>query len=66
MKKRYLIVSSICVIFSLIMGIFSHDVIIGGIILLTGLLNSYFASEGKRNKLYFWFYELSFYRVCSL
>ena len=60
MKRRYLIVSSICVIFSLIMGIFSHDVIIGGIILLTGLLNSYFASDKKRINYIFGFINYLF------
>ncbi len=48
MNKKYLIITIICLIISLISGIISHDIIIGGTILLTGLLNAYFASEGKR------------------
>lgn len=48
MKKKDLIISCICVIISLVSGIISNDIIVGGIILLTGLLCAYFASEGKR------------------
>lgn len=48
MNKKYLIVTSICIIISLIFGIISKDIIVGGTILLTGLLCAYFASEGKR------------------
>jgi len=48
MNKKSLIVSFICVFISFIFGLLSHDVIIGGTILLTGLLCAYFASEGKR------------------
>ena len=31
------------------MGVLSNDIVIGGLILLTGLLNGYFAGEGKRS-----------------
>ncbi|MCM1052560.1 MAG: nicotinamide riboside transporter PnuC [Ruminococcus sp.] len=48
MRKKYLIISCICVIISLVSGIISNDIIVGGTILLTGLLCAYFASEGKR------------------
>lgn len=47
MSKKYIIVTCICTIISLVFGIISNDIVIGGIILLTGLLCSYFASEGK-------------------
>ena len=48
MNKKYLIVTIICFLLSLISGIISKDILVGGTILLTGLLNAYFASEGKR------------------
>lgn len=48
MNKKHIIVTCICVFISLISGIISNDIIIGGTILLTGLLCAYFASEGKR------------------
>lgn len=48
MSKKYLIISSLCVIVSIISGIITNDLIIGGTILATGLLCSYLASEGKR------------------
>lgn len=48
MNKKYFIITCICVIISIISGILSHDLLIGGSILLTGLLCAYFASEGKR------------------
>ena len=48
MVKKYLIITFICLIISIISGIISNDLIIGGTILLTGLLCAYFASEGKR------------------
>lgn len=49
MNKKYITVISLCIILSLISGIISKDIIIGGTILLTGLLCAYFASEGKRS-----------------
>ncbi len=48
MNKKYLIIIVLCLIISIISGIISNDLIIGGTILLTGLLCAYFASEGKR------------------
>ncbi len=48
MNKKYIIITCICIIISLISGIISNDIIVGGTILLTGLLCAYFASEGKR------------------
>ena len=48
MKKKYYIVTLICLFISIIFGIISNDLIVGGTILLTGLLCAYFASEGKR------------------
>lgn len=48
MNKKYLIITCICFLTSLISGILSHDVIIGGATLFSGLLCAYFASEGKR------------------
>lgn len=49
MNKKYIIIICICFIISLISGIISNDIIIGGTILLTGLLCAYFASVGKRS-----------------
>lgn len=46
---KYLVVTIICFFLSLIFGIISRDVLIGGTILFTGLLCAYFASEGKRS-----------------
>lgn len=48
MNTKYIIVTVICLIFSIISGILSSDIIVGGTILATGLLCAYFASEGKR------------------
>lgn len=48
MNKKYLLITTSCLILSLISGIIAKDIIIGSTILLTGLLNAYFASEGKR------------------
>lgn len=48
MNKKYIIITCICIIISLISGIISNDIIVGGTILLPGLLCAYFASEGKR------------------
>ncbi len=48
MNKKHKIITCICIIISLISGIVSNDIIVGGTILLTGLLCAYFASEGKR------------------
>ena len=48
MNKKYFIITCICIIISIISGILSNDLLIGGSILSTGLLCAYFASEGKR------------------
>lgn len=48
MNKKYLIITILSLIISIISGIISKDLMIGGTILLTGLLCAYFASEGKR------------------
>ena len=48
MNKKYIIITAICTVLSIISGILTKDLIIGGTILLTGLLCAYFASEGKR------------------
>ncbi len=48
MTKKYLVIIILSLIISVISGIISNDLIIGGTILLTGLLCAYFASEGKR------------------
>ncbi len=52
MNKKYSIITCICAILSLILGIISNDIIVGGTILLTGLLCAYFASEGKKLIIY--------------
>lgn len=48
MNKKYLVITILSLIISIISGIISNDLIIGGTILLTGLLCAYFASEGKK------------------
>ena len=48
MTKKYIIITLICIVMSIISGIITKDILIGGTILATGLLNAYFASEGKR------------------
>ncbi len=48
MNKRYFIVATVCILFSILAGIISKDLVVGGSILATGLLCAYFASEGKR------------------
>lgn len=48
MNKKYIFITLICIIMSIISGIITEDILIGGTILATGLLNAYFASEGKR------------------
>ncbi len=48
MTKKNIVIIAICTIISIISGIVSNDLIVGGSILLTGLLCAYFASEGKR------------------
>lgn len=48
MNKKYLIITIICFLISLITGILSNDILIGGLTLFTALLCAYFSSEGKR------------------
>lgn len=48
MSKKYLIITISCLIFSIIAGLITKDLLIGGTSLFTGLLCAYFASEGKR------------------
>lgn len=48
MKKKNIVITIICILISIISGILVNDLIIGVIILATGLLCAYFASEGKR------------------
>lgn len=45
MNKKYIIITAICTVLSIISGILTKDLIIGGTILLTGPLCAYFASE---------------------
>ncbi len=52
-NKKHLIIICLCITISLISGIVSHDIIIGGTALLTGLLCAYLASEGKRSNYIF-------------
>lgn len=52
MKREYIIVA-ISFIFSVIAGILSHDLIIGGLTLFTALVCAYYSSEGKRSS-YIW------------
>lgn len=53
MKKKHLFVVIASVIISIIFGIISNDLIIGGSILATGILCAYFTSEGKRSNYIF-------------
>lgn len=48
MNKKYVIITIICFIISLISGIIFDDILIGGMSPFTGLLCAYFSSEGKR------------------
>ena len=48
MNKKYIIITFICLLMSIIFGIVAKDLIVGGTILATGLLCAYFTSEGKR------------------
>lgn len=46
--KKDVIFWIVSIVFSLVIGFFSHDVLIGSTMLATSLLCSYFASNGKR------------------
>lgn len=48
MNKKYAIITFLCFILSIVTGILSNDLFLGGTNLLTALLCAYFASEGKR------------------
>ncbi len=48
-NKRNLLVVTLSIIFSTISGIITHDLIIGGTILLTSLLCPYYQSIGKKS-----------------
>ena len=48
MNKKYAIITFFCFILSIVTGILSNDLFLGGTNLLTALLCAYFASEGKR------------------
>lgn len=48
MNKRNMIITIICIVISIISGIITNDLLVGGLILASGLLCAYFASEGKR------------------
>ena len=49
MNKKTFIICFLCVFVSIISGIITKDLLIGGSILATGLLCAYLASEGKRS-----------------
>lgn len=48
MSKKYIIITLICIAMSVLSGIITQDLLVGGTILATGLLCAYFASEGRR------------------
>lgn len=48
MSKKNIIITIICIVISIISGIITNDILVGGLILASGLLCAYFASEGKR------------------
>lgn len=47
-KQRHLIIILISLLLSAALGWLSHDLILGGTILLTGLLSAYFATQGRK------------------
>lgn len=49
MNKKYLIITFLCLLLSVITGLLTNDLLLGGTNLLTALLCAYFASEGKRS-----------------
>ncbi|MBR4830237.1 MAG: nicotinamide mononucleotide transporter [Bacilli bacterium] len=48
MKKKYIIITIICLVISVVSGIISKDLVVGGSMLFSGLLCAYLASEGKK------------------
>ncbi len=49
MNKKYTIITFVCLLLSIVTGILSNDLFLGGTNLFTALLCAYFASEGKRS-----------------
>ena len=49
MNKKYIIITLICLFVSLVSGIITNDLLMGGSILFTGLLCAYLATEAKRS-----------------
>lgn len=47
-SHKNLIITLLSLALSIILGILSHDIILGGTILFTGLLSAYFASQGRK------------------
>ena len=48
MNKKHIVIGLICIFISIISGIITKDLLVGGTTLATGLLCAYFAGEGKR------------------
>lgn len=48
MTRKNIIILVVCVLIAVLCGLATHDLVIGGGVLATGLLCAYFASEGKR------------------
>lgn len=51
--KKYIFVISACTLLSILSGLLTNDLLVGGTTLLTGLLCAYFASEGRRSNYIF-------------
>ena len=49
MNKKYIIITLICLFVSLVSGIITNDLLMGGPILFTGLLCAYLATEARRS-----------------
>jgi nicotinamide mononucleotide transporter len=47
-SHKNLLITIVSLIISIILGILSHDIVLGGTILFTGLLSAYFASQGRK------------------
>lgn len=45
---KNLLITLLSLTLSIILGVLSHDIILGGTILFTGLLSAYFASQGRK------------------
>lgn len=58
--NRNKVVIVLCVVFSIVTGIFAKDLVVGGTILATGLLCAYFASVGKRSNYLYGFVNYLF------